>query len=86
MVGGTVIENIVDKCQETGRVRRRLWCMDRRNSDECAVFADEEEAADVQPGDRIWWQSGKIYWTRDGAFTEREIRKIGYSFDPRNSN
>ncbi len=81
MVGGTVIEN-----QQTHADRRRLWCVDRRHGDECAVFADATEAADVRPGDRIWWQSGKIYWTRDGAFTEREIRKIGFSFDPRKSN
>lgn len=86
MIGGTVIENQISACAETGRVRRRLWCVDRRHGDECAVFADLNEAADVQPGDRIWWQSGKIYWTRDGAFVEREIRKIGFSFDPRKSN
>lgn len=86
MVGGTVIENQTVTCRETGRVRRRLWCVDRRHGDECAVFADREEAAEVRPGDRIWWQGRKIYWTRDGAFTEREISKIGFSFDPRNAN
>lgn len=86
MIGGTVIENQISACAETGKLRRRLWCVDRRHADECAVFADPDEAADVQPGDRIWWQSGKIYWTRDGAFVEREIRKIGFSFDPRKSN
>lgn len=85
MVGGTVIENQVSTCAETGRIRRRIWCVDRRYNDECAVFADAEEAEDVQPGDRIWWQGGSIYWTRDGAFVEREIRKIGFSFDPRES-
>lgn len=91
MVGGTVIENVVTRNSETGAFRRRLWCADRRSSDECAVFADCHEAEDVQPGDWIWWQSGKIYWTRhvDGdpdkgsEFVEREIRKIGFSFDPR---
>lgn len=86
MVGGTVIENLLSRCGATHQERRRLWCVDRRHGDECAVFADPEEARDVIPGDRIWWQGGRIYWTRDGAFTEREIRKIGFSFDPRNSN
>ena len=86
MVGGTVIENILSTCQESGRHRRRLLCVDRRNSDECAVFADAEDAADVAPGDRIWWQGRSIYWTRDGVFTERAIRKVGFSFDPRNTD
>lgn len=86
MVGGTVIENrVID------RAKRQIWCVDRVSSDECAVFADYDEAADMQAGDWIWWQSGKIYWTRHvnsdpdqgTEFVEREIRKIGYSFDPR---
>lgn len=84
MVGGTVIENRL-RLIEGGDLRRQLWCVDRRHGDECAVFADPTEAEGVRPGDRIWWQGGKIYWTRDGAFTEREIRKIGFSFDPRNA-
>ena len=86
MVGGTVIENRVSSNPETGAIRRRLWCVDGRHGDECAVYADREEAADVRPGDRIWWQGGKIYWTRDGLFVDREIRKIGFSFDPRKQN
>lgn len=81
MVGGTVIENIL-----AGADKRRLWCVDRRHGDECAVFAGAAEAADVRPGDRIWWQGRSIYWTRDGAFTDREIRKVGFSFDPRRIN
>lgn len=84
MVGGTVIEALAMR-DRAGRDVIRLWCMDR-HSDECAVYADPIEASDVRPGDRIWWQSGKIYWTRDSAFTEREIRKISYSFDPRRVN
>lgn len=83
MVGGTVIENQIRTCAETGSVRRRIWCVDRRRADECAVFADADEAQDIRPGDEIWWQCGSIYWTRAGEFADREIRKIGFSFDPR---
>lgn len=91
MVGGTVIENVICRSSGTGLLRRRLWCADRRSTDECAVFADVEEAEDVRVGDWIWWQGGKIYWTRypngdssqEPEFVEREIRKIGFSFDPR---
>lgn len=85
MVGGTVIEVKLTRT-EGGCDVARLWCVDRRHADECAVYADPVEGAKVRPGDRIWWQCGKIHWTRDGAFTEREIRKVGFSFDPRESN
>ncbi len=91
MVGGTVIES-QSTCIVAGEYPGRqadvvrLWCMDGRHGDECAVYADLTEALGVMPGDRVWWQGRKIYWTRDGAFTEREIRKIGFSFDPRQSH
>lgn len=81
MVGGTVIENTLTAQSETGHLVRRLWCVDRQR-DECAVYADPEEAADVRPGDEIWWQCGKIMWTRRPYFEDRQIRKIGYSFTP----
>ncbi len=91
MVGGTVIEAKPMRItagaypgKQTDVIR--LWCADRRSSDECAVYALSEEAADAKPGDWIWWQGGNIYWTRHGAFIEREIKKIGFSFDPRQSN
>ena len=91
MVGGTVIENLQTRLP-SGKIVRRLWCVDRsRPFDECAVYADPWEAEDVRAGDWIWWQCGKIYWSRhiDGnpnkgsEFVERELKKIGGSFDPR---
>ena len=89
MIGGTVIENSI--VTNTSRPLRRLWCVDRRRpADECAVYAEIDEAVDVRPGDWIWWQSGKIYWTRhrpgtlnDPEFVERPLKKVGGSFDPR---
>lgn len=84
MVGGTVIENRVGEGGRGQGQRRQLWCVDHHGrSEECAVFCDIEAGKDVRPGDRIWWQGGTIYWTRDGEFTEREIPKVGFSFDPR---
>lgn len=83
MIGGTVLENRLTTSPNRVAVRQ-LWCIDTRNpNDECAVFADPDEAADVRPGDRIWWQSGKIFWSRHGEFHDKQIKKIGYSFDPR---
>ena len=90
MVGGTVIENRAVLCGEAKTWRRQLWCADRRSTDECAVFADMDEAEDVRAGDWIWWQSGTIYWTRyehpddeEPVFCEVPLKKIGFSFDPR---
>lgn len=90
MVGGTVIENRVGGGGRGQGLRRQLWCVDDTNGwDECPVFTDIERGADVRPGDRIWWQGGTIYWTRDASpaggpgFVERELPKLGGSFDPR---
>jgi len=80
MVGGTVIEARHMRT-EGGRNVIRLWCVDKM--DECAVYA-AIDGADGVPivGDRIWWQSGIIYFDGD----RRTARKVGYSFDPRQSN
>jgi hypothetical protein len=85
MVGGTVIESIETTAHGSGRRVRRLWCVEGgRSSDECAVYADPEEARKVRTGDKIWWQGRSIYWTdQDGCFEDKEIAKIGFSFDPR---
>ncbi len=84
MVGGTVIENIPVPLEQG--VRRRLWVTDPRGREgECRVYCDIKGGKDVRPGDRIWWQGGTIYWTRDIAdgeyeFVDREIDKVGFSF------
>jgi hypothetical protein len=56
----------------------RLWCMDPRNGDEVAVYA---EPAEIMPklGDEVWWQSGRIYFDGD----RRSLRKIAFSFTPK---
>jgi len=77
MVGGTVIEALLMR-DKSGRDVVRLWCVDKM--DECAVYADPK-SPDGLPGvgDRIWWQSGKIYFDGD----KKVATKIGFSFDPR---
>lgn len=77
MVGGTVIE---------GRDVLRLWCMDKRNGDELAVYADPDEGEDIKVGDEVWWQGDTIYWTdQERVYIDRPVPKIGYSFNPRNT-
>lgn len=77
MVGGRLIE-IRPMRTEGGRDVVRLWCVDK--FDECAVYSEPFEA-DKGPkiGDKIWWQSGTIYFDGD----RQTLRKVGFSFDPR---
>lgn len=72
MVGGWIID-----ISHVSPGVSRLWCVDR-NGDECAVHVEDASAMPL-PGDEVWWQSGKVYWDND----RRELRKIGYSYDPR---
>ena len=71
MVGGWIISII-----QISRGVSALWCVDRYG-DECAVDVEDAPAMPI-PGDEVWWQSGKVYWDND----RRELRKIGYSYDP----
>lgn len=77
MVGGFIIETKLMRLK-SGRDVIRIWCIDRKNSDECAVFADPSDEA-PKVGDQCWWQSGFIYFDQD----RKKCRKIGFSFDPR---
>ena len=47
----------------------------------CAVYVDPQGHV-IAPGDSLWWQGGKCYWTPMdrpfGAF-DIELPKIGYS-------
>lgn len=83
MVGGTVIEAkpmriLAGTHPGTMQDVVRLWCVD--NMDECAVYADPTSTEEMPSvGTRIWWQAGVIYFDQD----RRTVRKVGYSFDPR---
>lgn len=86
MIGGKVIENKIVRQPETSRKLRRLWCVDTvYQSDELAVYTTPDNGKNVQGGDDIWWQSGKIYWSRGNDFRDVPMPKVGYSFDPRKS-
>lgn len=76
MVGGKIIE-VRPEAEKT-----RLWVMDHRNGDECAIYV-EPQAEMPQCGDDVWWQGRSAYWTpSDRRFTDRRIPRIGYSFQP----
>lgn len=83
MVGGKVIEvRIVDD-------KMRIWCAGVRGDEphELAVYVKPYADCKVQPGDDIWWQGNKVYWTpADRSVIDVPLPKIGYSFDPRNIN
>lgn len=75
MVGGKIIE-VRPEGEKT-----RIWCIDKH--DECAIYI-ESVADGPQPGDQIWWQGRAAMWTpADKRFVDKELRRIGYSFDPR---
>jgi hypothetical protein len=94
MVGGTV----VGLSRKNGETLLNVEDT-RRPGDVCAVRCEERrtdtnEPIQVMPGDQVWWQCGKVYWTpkrgkapvcryRDhDAVTEGDdipLRKIGYS-------
>lgn len=80
MIGGRIIENAMRTFEDDGSTftRRRLWCVDGHGN-ECAVHVeDTPQAASLQPGENVWWQSGVVYARNDTL----ELRKIGFSFDP----
>jgi hypothetical protein len=85
MVGGKLIE-IKPMRLESGREVVRLWCVEAhtgdRTPDECAVYSEPFEAgAGPKVGESIWWQGGEIMFDGD----KRTLRKVGFSFDPRNT-
>lgn len=72
MVGGWIID-----ISPVSPGVSRLWCVDSLGN-ELAVNVKDAPAMPLL-GDEVWWQSGKVYWDND----RRELRKIGYSYDPR---
>ena len=75
MVGGKIIEVNLDTRG------LRLWCMDR-NGDELAIYVKPEKEIPC-PGDDVWWQGRTAYWsTKNRTYVDRNLDRIGYSFDP----
>lgn len=88
MIGGKVLEVAPDRLP-SGRDVFRIWALDPRTGDECAVWTSEDARCNLPlPGDNVWWQGKWIMWTpsdRSSNMTKARIPKVGYSFDPRNS-
>lgn len=62
MIGGRVIENAVVKTSE-GRQLRRLWVVDSQGgtATEAALYTLPDSADNVEAGDEVWKQAGKLY-------------------------
>lgn len=92
MVGGIVVETIdvpdpglnddPDSLGFGTPREPRVWinCRDD-HGDECAIYvARTPEARSVSEGDSVWWQGTGAFWTpRHRAFTDRRLRRIGFS-------
>lgn len=82
MVGGTVIE-----VAEIPNRADCLWlnCADMpsgyKKPQTCSVLVKRDENSEqVELGDKIWWQSGVVYWTtKDERRIEVKLIKIGGS-------
>lgn len=83
MVGGIVIET----ADVPGKSFLWVNCMERThigkrsNPDTCSVLVEKNIDSDqIQIGDKVWWQSGTVYWTpQDCSRVEVKIPKIGGS-------
>ncbi len=70
-VGGTIVATKKNKLKN----KTILSVMDKTDY----TLVDAELDHDLKRGDKIWWQAGFHYWTRPGEFTEKKIKKVGYS-------
>lgn len=89
MVGGIVIE--VSEL----RLRPEVIFVDTHDTkykQTCAILVEKNETSlKIEPGDSVWWQCGKAYWTPKANINKDisklkchvdydiEIRKVGYS-------
>lgn len=88
MVGGIVIE--VAEVKDRPEVLY-VDCRDTTyRKDTCAVYVERNATSEqIQIGDSVWWQCGKVYWTpqrniglenaKCGKDYDIPIPKVGYS-------
>lgn len=61
MVGGTVVGVSVINGEAL------LNVLDEKTGDECAVRCESRmvtgDEVRIEPGDKVWWQCGNVYWT-----------------------
>ena len=87
MIGGWVLESLpVDQVTAgyEGKARiypRRLWLINSMQ-DECAIYVDPG-GYPIRVNDYVYWFQGRTYWnTSRNTDDSREIRMIGFPFDP----
>ena len=83
MIGGIVLETLV--------VKDRVWinCVEECSNSKCAIYvANDAKARCVEPGDIVWWQGGRAFWTpssykqgtgKQGKQFEIVLQRIGFS-------
>ena len=75
MVGGEVIEVAILKD------RVFIDCRDRTyERDTCAIYVERSpNALRVRPGDMVWWQGYRAFWTpKANRLTDEESKKKGH--------
>lgn len=56
----------------------KLICRD--GWDRCAVHVATGNYQ-IEPGDKCWWQSGTVYWTKPGSrLSDVKLQKVGFSY------
>lgn len=87
MVGGVVVGVAINKEEKTAHVS----CVERcyPNDEPTSVRIRGKFYDVVRPGDSLWWQCGKVYWTpqenrgkknlRCHVDYDIEMEKLGYS-------
>ena len=75
-VGGRVVEVIpmIDK----------VWINTKENpnyTNTVAIYIElTKDALSINPGDKVWWQGGFAFWTKeDESIIERRLKRLGYS-------
>jgi hypothetical protein len=80
MIGGSVVGvsrkdgvallNVENKSPYSGSCAVR--CIEKR--------LDTGDRIAIMPGDQVWWQGGKVYWSAGGvADRDVPLQKVGYS-------
>ena len=72
-VGGKVTEVIVQD--------DRIYIDTHDGHTDCAIYVERDIRSEkVKPGDVVWWQGRKAYWTTsDRSTIEEPLNRIGYS-------
>ncbi len=73
---GGVVVNICPLSDGT----QRLEVIDRSYPNDPYTCVEVSSEYDIQFGDTVWWQSGKVMWSRENEFTDRQIPKLSFTY------